>query len=320
MGHAFKLSSPVSLQQGEGSKMIIDLSKKICLNSIEISLLKKGLSFISTWNTTKNYKKRLELHLQNYHRRLKLEAYFENKKTKPQLPFTPKSDWTPSLSQLPPAVRKIIRADNYAFRHLHWGNKLTHNLDKNEIKALQQLQKNKHIVIKLADKGNIVVIMDREQYIWEGLRQLNNTHHYIKLTKPIYTETITLVKTILENLTQEGYINKKQKQYLLGNDIPRARRFYLLPKVHKDPANWSKSGEIPPGRPIVSDCDSETYFISEFIEYYLNPLSNRHPSYLKDSYDFIDKVEQLKIPPSAFLFTIDIDSLYTNIETDLGLL
>lgn len=36
----------------------------------------------------------------------------------------------------------------------------------------------------------------------------------------------------------------------------------------------------------------------------------------KDTYDFISKIKQLHIPPDAFLFTMDIDSLYTNIDND----
>lgn len=33
----------------------------------------------------------------------------------------------------------------------------------------------------------------------------------------------------------------------------------------------------------------------------------------------MSKIENLKIPNNAFLFTIDIDSIYTNIETEVGL-
>jgi len=40
---------------------------------------------------------------------------------------------------------------------------------------------------------------------------------------------------------------------------------------------------------------------------------------LNDTYDFIEKIGKLKIPSNALLFTIDIDSLYTNIETTVGL-
>ena len=38
--------------------------------------------------------------------------------------------------------------------------KIPNNVTKNEIKALEELKKNKNIIIKKADKTNIMVIMD----------------------------------------------------------------------------------------------------------------------------------------------------------------
>ena len=319
MDEIFKLLEPINPLNGKGPKTVINLSKNLNLTHDQIGILNRGLTFIPTVVTNKKDKKQLELDLQTYHRRLKLQTFFEGKKSTPQVPFTPKSNWEPTLNQLPGAIQKIITADHYAFRQLNWNTRSKNNLTKVERTALRQLQRNKHLVIKPADKGSAVVIMDRDQYEWEALRQLDNTDHYIKLAKPIYLETISMVKNILDNLLQEGYINAKQKKYLIGDDSPRPRRFYLLPKIHKARANWNSSGQIPPGRPIVSDCNSETYFTAEYIEYFLNPISQKHASYLKDTYDFIKKVGQLKIPPTAFLFTMDVDSLYTNIETKLGL-
>lgn len=104
---------------------------------------------------------------------------------------------------------------------------------------------------------------------------------------------------------------------LLWTDHPRPRRFYLLPKIHKDPAQWNKPFQIPPGCPIVSDCNSETYQTSELLEYYLNPIPNKHRSYIKDSSDFLEKILKLQLPIGCFLFTIDMDSLNTNIDTKL---
>lgn len=69
----------------------------------------------------------------------------------------------------------------------------------------------------------------------------------------------------------------------------------------------------------MSDCDSETYHTAEFIDYYLYPLSITHASYIKDTYDFVEKVKTLQIPPDAMLFTMDIDSLYTNIDIQEGI-
>lgn len=61
--------------------------------------------------------------------------------------------------------------------------------------------------------------------------------------------------------------------------------------------------------PIVSDCNSETYYTAKFIDYYLNLLSILHDSYIKDTYNFVEKIKNLDIPPTASLFTLDVSSL-----------
>ena len=108
--------------------------------------------------------------------------------------------------------------------------------------------------------------MDREQYVWEAYKQLNNTNYYSKLKKPIYQDTVPLIQVIVQSLVVKKFINYKQMAYLLGDREPRPRLFYMLPKIHKDPSKWSKPGEIPPGRPIGSDCGSETYYTAEYID------------------------------------------------------
>ena len=114
-------------------------------------------------------------------------------------------------------------------------------------------------------------------------------------------------------------ITRKQALYLLGPDIPHPRLFYLLPKIHKPSASWSVPFLVPPGRPIVSDCGSESYQLAEFIDHYINPLSHNHPSYIKDTFTFVKKLKPLSVPSHTFIFSIDVDSLYTNISTPLGL-
>ncbi|XP_024120094.1 uncharacterized protein LOC112141232 [Oryzias melastigma] len=185
--------------------------------------------------------------------------------------------------------------------------------------ALRQLMNNKEIVIKPADKGSVVVIMDKEKYLWEGYRQLKDEKYYKQLDKPIFLETFQTITKIFHKIYNKNLINAKQRNYLIGSSEPRARRFYLLPKIHKEPASWSIPFVTPPGRPIVSDCSSETYRSAEFIDYFLNPLSTKHQSYIKDTYDFIEKIKTLNIPHNSSLFTIDVDSLYTNIDTQEGL-
>lgn len=297
----------------------MNLSKKFRLSHDQKKLLEKGLTFIPTINTHKHKKLKTTQDLQVFQRRVALAALFEHKGNTEQTPFTHKSTWTPKWVQLPPVIRRFFRANAYALKTHDWGPPDTPNVSKRDIKALRQLKNNPHIIIKPADKGSAIVIMDREHYVWEANRQLDNTEHYQKLDKPIFPDTIPLITKIIQEMNQQKYINHKQKTYLLETMGERPRIFYLLPKVHKEPEKWSTPFVIPPGRPIVSDCSSDTYRIAEFIEHHLNPISNRHPSYIKDTYDFIDKIKNLQIPQTALLFTIDIDSLYTNIDTTAGL-
>lgn len=81
---------------------------------------------------------------------------------------------------------------------------------------------------------------------------------------------------------------------------------------------WTVPNMITPGRPIVSDCDSTTYNIARYIDHYLSPLSSLHPSYIKDTYHFLDVIRPITVPSVSFLLTIDLDSLYTNINTNIG--
>lgn len=82
---------------------------------------------------------------------------------------------------------------------------------------------------------------------------------------------------------------------------------------------WMVPFEVPPGIPIVLDCNSSTYNIAQYIDYFLGPLSTKHPSYIKDTYNFLDIIRPMTVPTHACLFTIDIESLYTNINTAHGL-
>lgn len=305
-----------------GYKTVINLCESFQLTAAQTLLLNKGLTFIPSLHRPghKCLKDQTRMDLQNYHRKLKLSVYYDNKPDSVHLPFIPKSTWVPSAAQLPPEVTKLTQSDIEYFQKHHKIGWNKPNLNKFETEALHQLSENNEIVIKPADKGSSVVLMDRKDYLWEGYRQLNDKNYYTKLNKPIYKDTIPLVNKILLSLYNKKFINHKQKTYLQGNKEPRMRRFYLLPKIHKRKETWSLPFCIPPGRPIVSDCESETYFTAEFIDYYLNPLSTLHPSYIKDTYDFVEKIRSIIVPPSAFLFSLDVDSLYTNIQSSEGLL
>ena len=243
--------------------------------------------------------------LQQYHRRVKLAVHFRDHPPSEKLPFTNKSSWVPPEDDIPPEVTHLVNADLLYYRDAFRIDRAPANLLPEESEALRELIGDVDIVIKPADKGSAVVIMDRSQYH----RQLHDTRYYSKLEAPIHTETVPMIVDLIHYLWRKKYITRAQRDYLLGDAQPRPRLFYMLPKIHKEPVAWSEPFKIPPGRPIVSDCSSETYHTAEYIDYYLYPLSISHASYVKDTYDFVAKVRALRIPVHAFLFTMDVDSL-----------
>lgn len=299
---------------------VVVLAKNFTLSEPQHALLSKGLSFVAMLGKDRHQKDQLQWDIQNYHRRIKLASYYRNAKSKPMLPFIAPSNWTPPLDKLPAEVKKLIEADFKSFKRYYkpvFGDE--NNISIQEARALRELKNMRQIVIKPADKGSAVVILSREQYILEVKRQLNDTVYYKKLDKPIYLDTVPMVLNILDALKKRKFINARQKMYLMGDLQPRERRFYILPKIHKDPETWTIPFEVPPGRPIVSDCGSETYLTAEFLDYYLNPLSTKHPAYVKDTYHFIDIVHRLRITSDIYFFSMDVESLYTNIPIQAGI-
>ena len=49
--------------------------------------------------------------------------------------------------------------------------------------------------------------------------------------------------------------------------------FFLLQKIHKDRKVWPGEGKVPPGRPIIADCGSESYASAIYIDHFLAPLA-----------------------------------------------
>lgn len=298
---------------------VINLAKNFKLSEPQYNLLSKGLSFISTSSISRDDRVQFQWDMQNYHRRLKLISYFKDREGGEILPFVASSGWTPPPDKIPIEVKMLIAKDLKAFRRHYKPVFENPNILPQEIKALRELRDIKHVVIKPADKGSAVVILSRDQYILEVERQLDDGNYYQKLDKPIYLETVGMVTKILDDLKKKKFINAKQRRYLIGQVEPRVRRFYILPKIHKDPRTWTVPFEIPPGRPIVSDCNSETYFTAEYLDFYLNPLSSKHPAYVRDTYHFIDIVKSLRISSEFFFFSMDVKNLYTNIPIEAGI-
>ena len=155
------------------------------------------------------------------------------------------------------------------------------------------------------------MILNKTDYIQEGLRQLNDRHFYTPLERDITLKITTEIKSFLSFLKRRNLLPEEHIEYLTPKNC-RTQLFYLLPKIHK--AN-------NPGRPIVSACDGPTEKLSAFVDVYLQPLAQTTKSYIKDTNHFLQKLNDLGvIPPESILVTIDVTSLYTNIPHREGIL
>ena len=110
--------------------------------------------------------------------------------------------------------------------------------------------------------------MDRQNYLDECYRQLNNQHFYNKATDDINKR----VRFLAQRLLADDVIDKETYNYLLPQN---PGHFYILPKIHK-------AGNR--GRPIVSANGHPTERMSEFVSYHLNPLIQLLPAYSRSLY------------------------------------
>lgn len=74
------------------------------------------------------------------------------------------------------------------------------------------------------------MVLDKEQYIEEALRQLNNSQFYEKLSSNPIDSTKERLKELLSTAKEAGRISKQEHDFLLVAH-PRIPTFYMLPKV-----------------------------------------------------------------------------------------
>ncbi|CAH2329728.1 Hypothetical predicted protein, partial [Pelobates cultripes] len=133
--------------------------------------------------------------------------------------------------------------------------------------AMKQLQEDKDIVIKPADKGGGLVIQSSAMYIKEAYRQLNDTDVYEKLSNDPTPDIQQKLNTFLQKGLEENILKKKEFDYIFIKN-PQIPVIYFLPKIHKD-------AQHPPGRPIVSGINSPLCNLSQYIDTLLQPAGPR---------------------------------------------
>ena len=153
---------------------------------------------------------------------------------------------------------------------------------------MRTLADDRTIVIKKADKGSCVVVWDRNDYIKEAEKQLNDTNVYtdVCFNEKLLQELVGTSNKLFQNLKAKGkiYFTYQYKK------VTNLGKLYILPKIHKRLANV-------PGRSVISNCGTPTEKASEFLDHHLKLVMQKGKSYIKHSGDFINKIKELQSTP-----------------------
>lgn len=293
---------------------VVNLSH-VTLTDTQRGVLDLGLKFIPTPQCA--ILPKAQAAIKRFGRLIKLRYFFHgSNRTRIETKFIAKSQWIPPCDNKK-LIEKLNNLETQLLCHTY-ENDANSNITREQLAALTSLRNNPDIIIKPADKGSATVVMSKASYVTEINRQLANTMHYTPLVEPVYPEASRKITAILQHLETTGYITDKQLEFLAPPSEPRHRQLYLLPKIHKPADKWPQV-DMPPGRPIISDCASESYHLSQYIDSFLAPISITHASYVKNTTDFLDKITAFTCPADCLLFTLDVESLYTNIDNTAGL-
>ena len=191
------------------------------------------------------------------------------------------------------------------------------------LKDLNQLQKDRVIVVRACDKGAGIMLLDFEDY----LRACYN-HLTAQLTpgKPYYSPVNALdvekanqnIKDVLKEGLDAKIITQAENNEMNPDDKD-VSRFYCNFKVHKK----HEYKKAPPERPIISQSGSICENIGAYVEHQIRHIAKKHDSYLEDTPDFLREIVKInngpKLGVNTVLVTMDAIGLFTNIIHEEGM-
>jgi len=175
------------------------------------------------------------------------------------------------------------------------------NLNQREREAIKSLTSKKDIVITSADKGGAVVVLSRDYYRLKMEELLNNTEQYKVANSDSDSKTFKMIKTFVDNHSEE--LLDKEYDYLTNFDYKQAN-FYGLAKIHKsniikEAVKTQKSRYVEVEncndvlfRPICGSPFCVTSRLSNLLDIILKPLCLKVTSYIKDTTNFMNKLER----------------------------
>ncbi|KFD46130.1 hypothetical protein M514_12996 [Trichuris suis] len=181
----------------------------------------------------------------------------------------------------------------------------TRNLNRDEIRCLQQLKKQSNRIITKADKGDRIVLLDRTAYI-DKMRAILTTSKYEPLpADPTETSRKNLGSLLISYATEtkDPVLTQLAARLKFASNY-KSPELYGLPKLHKPGI---------PLRPIVSTVGSTTSELSRYLKKIIQPLTGKEPSFVKNSTTFGDEIRNWPLSPDEILASYEVKELFPGI-------
>lgn len=136
-----------------------------------------------------------------------------------------------------------------------------------------------------------------ERYIEDGLKHLNDTTTYLPIQEDINPEIAKTINKYLREAMDKGLLDRDTYHAIKSPSNPRTPIIYFLKKLHENPIFV---------RPIVSSVESSTSNLSHFIDILLKPIVKGILHILANSTQLLQELQDLTIPESAILASLDV--------------
>ena len=137
------------------------------------------------------------------------------------------------------------------------------------------------ISIKIQDKGSKFVIIDTDEYDAKMREQLQNLLHYDKLNSDPNSHHVDVVSQWTKKWLDKEQISDDTAQWVVNGNAKPGKAFGTI-KTQK---------EGNPCRLSISCCGTAIKNLSAFTEFYLKPLAQKLPSFVKDTTHLLQKTK-----------------------------
>ena len=173
----------------------------------------------------------------------------------------------------------------------------------NTVESLKQHR----VVYSRADKGNAVVILDREDYdkrVFDMIESGPYEECKFKNGKP---------KDPLNTMIEEANTIRQKVARLMGEEKlerrlhvpnPKVASLYCLPKIHKDPIAM---------RPISSNICTPTEKMAAWLVNEMKQYPVTHGKSVKNSIELVEQINDLEIRRGEILVSFDVTALFPSV-------